>query len=99
MRLPFDAYWASRRLIVEVDEDQHWRPVVFWDKPDMMTVSGVSRGQQRAIYDARKRAAARRANLRVVEIAWERRPPPERRDRDVDRSRLAQLLRQAGITV
>jgi hypothetical protein len=33
-QLPFDAVWEARRLIVEVDEDQHRRPVKFWDKPD-----------------------------------------------------------------
>ncbi len=51
--LPFDAFWAPRRLIVEVDEDQHRRPVPFWDKAEVLTVSGVPRGQLRAIYDDR----------------------------------------------
>jgi hypothetical protein len=46
-RLPFDAVWEARRLIVEVDEDQHRRPVAFWDKPHVLTVSGVHRGEQR----------------------------------------------------
>ena len=63
-RLPFDAVWEKRRLIVEVDEDQHRRPVSFWDKPDVLTVSGVHRGEQRHLYDERKRAAARREVIR-----------------------------------
>ena len=29
VELPFDAVWASRRLIIEVDEDQHRRAVTF----------------------------------------------------------------------
>jgi hypothetical protein len=58
-RLPFDAVWESRKLIVEIDEDQHRRPVAFWDKATVMTVSGVSRGEQRGIYAQRKRDAAR----------------------------------------
>ncbi len=95
--LPFDAFWASRRLIVEVDEDQHRRPVPFWDKPQVLTVSGVSRGEQRAIYDQRKRAAARDRGFTVIEIPWERRPPPGLRRRDDDRQRLVQLLRDAGV--
>ena len=96
--LPFDAYWPCRRLIVEVDEDQHRRPVAFWDKPDVRTVSGVSRGEQRRIYDARKREAARREGFAVLEIPWDRKPPPERRDRDADLQRLRELLERAGVS-
>jgi hypothetical protein len=70
-RLPFDAVWESRKLIIEVDEDQHRRPVTFFDKPDVMTVSGVSRDAQRRTYDARKRQAARRAGYARVQIPWE----------------------------
>jgi hypothetical protein len=95
-RLPFDAVWEDRRLIVEVDEDQHRRPVPFWDKPHVMTVSGVHRGEQRRLYDARKRAAARAHGYVVVEISWERRPAPERRDRAADlRAIRSQLLGNA----
>jgi len=97
-KLPFDAVWASRRLIVEVDEDQHHRPVRFWDKPDTLTVSGVHRGAQRRIYDKRKRAAARRHGYVVLEIPWDRRPPPDQRDRQADRRMLVTLLRRAGIS-
>lgn len=97
--LPFDAYWPSRELIGEVDEDQHRRPVDFWDKPDVRTVSGVSRGQQRRIYDKRKRDAARRQGFVMVEIPWERKPPPARRDRDSDLRRVRELLEAAGVAV
>jgi hypothetical protein len=97
VELPFDAVWASRRLIIEVDEDQHRRAVTFWDKPDVLTVSGVSRGEQRAIYDGRKRAAARAQGFTVIGIPWERRPRPERRDRDEDRTRLVRLLSDDGV--
>lgn len=99
VELPFDAVWESRRLIVEVDEDQHRRSIAFWDKPSVKTVSGVSRGEQRAIYDQRKRAAARRAGFTVVEIPWDRRPVPERRDVVADRTTLIALLRAAGVDV
>jgi hypothetical protein len=96
-KLPFDAVWPSRRLIVEVDEDQHRRPVDFWDKPDVQTVSGVPRGEQRAIYDRRKRDAARDRGFAVIEIPWERRPPPMRRDRESDLWRLRRLLKRSGM--
>ena len=96
-KLPFDAAWESRRLIVEVDEDQHRRPVEFWDKPDVKTVSGVDRGEQRRIYDVRKRGAAREAGYVVLEVDWERWPPPTKRDRKADRRRLETLLRNVGV--
>jgi len=95
--LPFDAVWEARRLIVEVDEDQHRRPVAFWDKPDALTVSGVSRGEQRRLYDLRKRTAARDQGFTVVSVAWERRPPPGQRDREADRRRLLAALSDAGV--
>jgi hypothetical protein len=98
-RLPFDAVWQSRRLIVEVDEPQHREPVEFWDKPHVTTVSGVPRGAQRAIYDRRKRAAARAEGFTVIELEWERRPPPARRDREIDKTRLVAALRQAGVAL
>lgn len=97
VQLPFDAVWESRKLIVEVDEDQHRKAVAFWDKPHRLTVSGVDRGEQRRIYDHRKRAAARSQGYVVVEIEWEHRPPPEKRDREADRSRLEDLLRDCGV--
>ena len=99
VQLPFDAVWESRRLIIEVDEDQHRRAVKFFDKPEVMTVSGVSRGEQRALYDRRKRTAGRDGGYTVIEIAWERRPPPKQRNRNADRVALAEILRAAGVAL
>lgn len=93
--LPFDAVWESRRLIVEVDEDQHRRPVEFWDKSDRVTVSGVHRGEQRRIYDLRKRESARAQGYSVLEVEWARRPVPALRDRQQDIARLRELLASA----
>lgn len=97
VRLPFDAVWERRRLIVEVDEDQHRRPVEWWDKPTVMTVTGVHRGEQRRIYDERKRTAARSEGYTVVEIPWERRPPPAKRNRSDDLRAVRALLYEAGV--
>jgi hypothetical protein len=94
VRLPFDAVWEERRVIVEVDEDQHRDPSPFFDKPLRMTVSGVHRGEQRRRYDERKRAAARAQGYRLVPIAWERSWP--RRDAE-DHARVLAALRGAGV--
>src|SRR5436853_123932 len=67
-RLPFDAVWEAHRLIVEVDEKQHTEAVDFFDKPWRMTVSGVHRGEQRRLYDARKLALAEAKGYRVLRI-------------------------------
>lgn len=54
VRLPVDGYWPGANLVVEYRERQHDQPVTHFDKPDRMTVSGVHRGVQRAIYDSRR---------------------------------------------
>lgn len=53
-RLPVDAYYPARELVVEYMERQHSEPIAHFDKPDVLTVSGVSRGEQRRLYDARR---------------------------------------------
>ncbi|GAA4628661.1 hypothetical protein [Cellulomonas oligotrophica] len=55
VRLPVDAYWPDRALVVEVYERQHDEAVAHFDKPDRLTVSGVHRGEQRRLYDERRR--------------------------------------------
>jgi hypothetical protein len=53
--LPVDAYWPTHKLVVEVYERQHDEPMPHFDKVDRVTVSGVHRGEQRRIYDQRRR--------------------------------------------
>lgn len=71
--LPFDAVWEQRLLIIEIDEDQHREATPLFDKPDRLTVSGVHRGEQRRVYDARKRSAAAARGYRFIAIEWSRR--------------------------
>jgi hypothetical protein len=97
VQLPFDAVWESRRLIAEVDEDQHRKPVAHFDKPGRITVSGVHRGEQRKLYADRKRVAARRQGYMVIEIPWERRPAPARRNRAADLEFLRRVLSDARV--
>lgn len=54
--------------MVEYREAQHERPVKFFDKPDVLTVSGVHRGVQRALYDARRGTLIPAHGLRLVVI-------------------------------
>jgi hypothetical protein len=67
-QLPVDGYWPEHRLIVEYRERQHEEPVAHFDKPDRMTVSGVHRGLQRALYDRRREQAIPVHGLRLVVI-------------------------------
>ncbi|OLZ56331.1 hypothetical protein [Amycolatopsis keratiniphila] len=88
VRLPVDSYWPDHRLVVEYREIQHDRPVPHFDKPDRLTVSGVHRGQQRALYDQRRDQLIPAHGLRLVvikpsDLAADRRGRL-RRDRDND---------------
>ena len=53
MTLPGDGYWPDLKLVVEFQEEQHSQPSPFFDR--RQTVSGVGRGEQRRLYDERKR--------------------------------------------
>lgn len=66
--LPVDAYWPGHQLVVEYRELQHDRPVPHFDKPDRLTVSGVHRGEQRALYDARRDTEIPAHGLRLIVI-------------------------------
>lgn len=53
-KLPVDAYYETLNLVIEYREIQHFESVAHFDKPDKETVSGVSRDEQRKIYDLRR---------------------------------------------
>lgn len=69
-RLPVDAYYEKLKLVVEYRERQHTESVTFFDKPNRMTVSGVHRGEQRKIYDERRRKLIPKNGLTLVEISY-----------------------------
>lgn len=86
--LPVDAYYPDHRLVVEYRERQHDEPVPHFDKPDRLTVSGISRGEQRRRYDQRREELIPANLLRLVvigpsDLASDRRGRL-RRDRDAD---------------
>ena len=67
-RLPVDAFWSEHQLVVEYRELQHDQPMPHFDKPERITVSGVHRGKQRALYDARRDDGIPAHGLRLIVI-------------------------------
>ncbi len=64
--LPVDGYWPDLALVVEFQEEQHTQPTAFFDRRH--TVSGVGRGEQRRLYDERKRTLIPERGLKLVVI-------------------------------
>jgi hypothetical protein len=97
-KLPVDAYYARHGLVVEVHEAQHGKPVDHWDK--RMTVSGMPRGQQRALYDQRRRDVLPRHGLKLVclltdEFSLRRDGRRLQRDRAADEEVIRRRLAEA----
>ena len=53
-RLRVDGFYERANVVVEYRERQHFNPVGHFDKPEVMTISGVHRGEQRRRYDERR---------------------------------------------
>jgi hypothetical protein len=69
-KLPVDIYYPSLNLVIEYRETQHTNSVKHFDKPDVMTVSGVHRGEQRKIYDQRRRDLLPKHGIKLIEIGY-----------------------------
>ena len=97
--LPVDGYFPRHRLIVEYWEKQHSAPVPIMDEG--MTISGVSRGHQRRIYDQRRQAWAKTNGLRFVILDHRGFETDQygrlRRESSRDRQAIATALRAAGV--
>ena len=94
-KLPVDGYWPELDLVVEFQEEQHTQPSPFFDR--RQTISGIGRGEQRRLYDARKRHMILERGLRLVVIDKSQfRVKSKRivRDRDRDRALVCDLLKQ-----
>lgn len=68
--LPVDAYYEELNLVVEFLEIQHFIGIGHFDKPDEVTVSGVHRGEQRKIYDERRRVRLAENGICLIEIPY-----------------------------
>ena len=69
-KLPVDVYYEALNLVIEFNEQQHSKAVKHFDKPDKLTVSGVHRGEQRKIYDRRKRSVLPKQGIKVIDIPY-----------------------------
>jgi hypothetical protein len=58
------------KLAIEYRELQHTEDVSFFDKPDVITISGVHRGEQRKIYDNRRREVLPQNGIALIEISY-----------------------------
>lgn len=69
-KLPVDAFYPKLKLVIEYRERQHTEAVKHFDKPHIMTVSGVDRGKQRTLYDERRRTVLAAQKIKLVEIPY-----------------------------
>ena len=67
-KLPVDAYYKELALVIEYRERQHTEEVKFFDRRN--TVSGVSRGEQRRIYDQRRRDVLPVHDITLIELNY-----------------------------
>ena len=69
VRLPVDAYYGELKLVIEYRERQHTEAVPIMDK--RRTCRGCSRGEQRRLYDQRRRDVLPKHDIRLVELGYE----------------------------
>lgn len=67
--LPVDAYWPTLALVVEFHERQHSQAVPHFDRRE--TVSGVTRGVQRRLYDERRALTLPQHGITLVVISMQ----------------------------
>lgn len=66
--LPVDAYYTELNMVVEYYESQHTQATPFFD--NKQTVSGVSRGEQRRIYDQRRKKVLPEHGIKLTIISY-----------------------------
>lgn len=96
-RLPVDAYYPDLNLVVEYYESQHTEEVEFFNR--RMTVSGVGRGEQRKIYDERRRTELPKHGINVVIISYSDFGASKKllRNHDSDLAVVKAILKKNGI--
>lgn len=99
-RLKVDGYFARHDLIVEYNERQHYEAVPFFDK--RMTASGVTRDQQRRLYDQRRKEWAASNGKGFLVVPYTRLHYKARRKLhrsvEFDMEALRRMLEEVGLT-
>ena len=67
-KLPVDAYYRELNLVIEYLEIQHFHPVPLFD--NRITCSNVPRGEQRQIYDNRRRVRIPENGICLIELHY-----------------------------
>lgn len=68
--LPVDAYYESLNLGIEFEELHHSKASKFFDKPDVITISGINRSQQRIKYVEKRKEILPKNNISLVFISF-----------------------------
>lgn len=68
VQLPVDAYYPELNLVIEYCERQHSEEVKFFNR--RQTVSGVNRGEQRKIYDQRRKEVLPENGIELIEFTY-----------------------------
>jgi len=68
--LPVDAYYREQNLVIEFMERQQTTSGNFSDKPEKKTISGVSRSEQRKIYDDRKKKGLKSNDIQLLVVDY-----------------------------
>lgn len=66
--LPVDAYYSELKMVVEYYESQHTKSVPFFD--NKITISGVSRGEQRKKYDRLRQTILPEHGIKLIIISY-----------------------------
>ena len=95
--LPVDVYYRERNLVIEYYERQHTEKVKIYDQ--RMTVSGVLRGEQRKIYDERRRTELPKHGIKLVIISYSDFGMTKKlnRNHDADLRTVREILRKNGV--
>lgn len=67
-KLCVDAYYESKNLVIEYNEKQHTEDVAFFDRKK--TISGVTRKEQRRLYDERRKVVLPQHGINLVVISY-----------------------------
>ena len=95
-KLPVDAYYEDLNLVIEYYESQHMESTPFFD--NKITVSGVSRREQRCLYDERRRVELPKHGIKIVILHYsdfgttKRLKRNKEHDIEVVRKKLAEYL-------